>query len=668
MAELMVRLFGGFEVHRSAGPSIQFPTRKARALFALLARHPGRHRPREGLAAMLWPDSAEAESRSSLRQALKLLRRALPEHGTAAIVSEGDALVLPSGAAEVDVETFERLHAIGTAEALEHAAALYRGDFLAGLTLADGPFADWSIAEQMHLRERALDAFSRLLDIHQEKRETEPAIEMALRLLDLDPLQEHVHRLVMQLHCEQGRRGSALEQYRVCCTTLERELGIRPEDETEQLYREISSRRTQVAAAASRPRGTESRVTALSRSDALFARPAVAVLPFADLGGDPEQSYFSDGLSEDIITDLAGWRLFPLISSTSAFGFRGRNRDLRKIATELGARYLVDGTLRRSGRTLRISAQLIDAETSHCLWARRFDFDMHDVLAVQAEAADMIAAAVEPELERAELHRIVTKRTVDLGAWDHFLRGWSLVNRFTHDDCARARSQFEQALRLDQNYSDAFMGLANGYLRDLLQTGTVATGERDKMLVQGVEAARQAVTFDPNSSAAHVALGQAHVWAEEFEAAIAETDLAVDLNPSNAHARMALGNRLDLSGRAVEGIAQMENSLRLNPRDPRRFIYLGYLARAQVVLGRYEAALQSARKAAEVRPDVADVHFRLAICLAHLDRVAEARAALQQCEHLQPGFLESRKDWKPYADAARNEQFFEGLRRHKLWD
>lgn len=666
MAELTVRLFGGFEVHRSAGPSIRFPTRKARALFALLARHPGQHRPREGLAAMLWPDSAEPESRGSLRQALKLLRRALPEHGDAAIISEGDALMLQSGAAEVDVEAFERLHATGTPQALKRAAVLYRGDFLAGLTLADGPFADWSISEQMHLRERALDVFSRLLDIHQENRETEPAIETALRLLDLDPLQEHVHRCLMQLHCDQGRRGSALEQYRVCCITLERELGVRPEDETEQLYREISSRRTQVAAAP-RPNGAESRLMALSRSDALFARPAVAVLPFADLGGDPEQGYFADGLSEDIITGLAGWRFFPLIASTSAFGFRGRNRDLRKIAAELGARYLVDGTLRRSGRTLRISAQLIDAETSHCLWARRFDFDMRDALAVQTEAADMIAAAVEPELERAELHRIVTKRTDDLDAWDHFLRGWSLVNRFTHDDCARARSQFEQALRLDPKYSDALMGLANGYLRDLLQTGTVAVNERDKMLVQGVEAARQAVTFDPNSSAAHVALGQAHVWSGEFEAAIAETDLAVDLNPSNAHARMALGNRLDLSGRALEGIAQMEHSLRLNPRDPRRFIYLGYLARAQVALGQYEAALQSARKAAEVRPDVADVHFRLAICLAHLDRADEARVALEQCERLQPGFLESRKDWKPYSDAARNEHFFEGLRRHKLW-
>lgn len=615
---------------------------------------------------MLWPDSAEPEARSNLRQALKLLRRALPEHGDAPIVSEGDALLLQSGAADVDVDTFERFHETGTAEAFEQAAALYRGDFLAGLTLADGPFADWSIGEQVHLRERALDVFSKLLDIHQEKSETEPAIEMALRLLDLDPLQEHIHRRLMQLDLDVGRRGSALEQYRVCRTALERELGVLPEPETEHLYRDISNPRTQVASAAPRAHGTESQVSALSRSDALFARPAVAVLPFANLGDDPEKSYLSDGLSEDIITDLAGWRFFPLIASSSAFGFRGRDRDLRKIATELGARYLVDGSLRRSGQTLRISAKLIDAENLHCLWSRRFDFDMHDVLAVQAEAADMIAAAIEPELERAELHRIVTKRTEDWGAWDHFLQGWSLVNRFTHDDCARARSQFEQALRLDPVYSDALMGLANGYLRDLLRTGAVAIGERDKVLAQGMEAARQAVAFDPNSSAAHVVMGQAHVWAEEFEAAIAETNLAVELNPSNAHARMALGNRLDLIGRTVDGIAQMENSLRLNPRDPRRFVYMGYLARAHVTLGEYETALQWAGKAAEVRPDVADAHFRLAICLAHLDCVAEARGALQQCERLQPGFLESRKDWKPYVDPARNEHFFEGLRRYKL--
>lgn len=232
MMTLNIRLFGGFEVQRIAGPLIVFPTRKARALLALLARHPGQPRSREGLAAMLWPDSAEPEARSNLRQALKLLRRALPEHGDAPIVSEGDALLLQSGAADVDVDTFERFHETGTAEAFEQAAALYRGDFLAGLTLADGPFADWSIGEQVHLRERALDVFSRLLDIHQEKSKTEPAIEMALRLLDLDPLQEHIHRRLMQLYLDVGRRGLALEQYRVCRTALERELGVLPEPES----------------------------------------------------------------------------------------------------------------------------------------------------------------------------------------------------------------------------------------------------------------------------------------------------------------------------------------------------------------------------------------------------------------------------------------------------
>lgn len=666
MAELNVRLFGGFEVRRGTGPSIEISTRKAKALFAFLARQPGRQYPRDALAVMLWPDSAGSEARGSLRQALKRVRRALAQCREEAVVSEGDALALRPGVAEIDVECFERLHEVGTPEALEQAAALYVGDFLEGTSLADGEFADWSMMEQMQLREQALDVFSRLLAGYLEEGKSEPAIAAALRLLALDPLQEHVHRRLMRLYLEQDRRGSALGQYRRCRDTLRRELGVRPDPETERLHEAIRRHR----GSAARLTGSEPAPCAAPQMpvsaavDALLARPAVAVLPFANLGGDPAQTYLSDGLSDDIITALAGWRSFPLIASSSSFVYRDRSIDRRDIADELGARYLVEGAVRRSGSKLRISAHLIEAQTARYLWSSRFDLEMADILAVQDEAARKIADAVEGELEQAEFRRIAGRGTEDWSAWDKYLKGWILLKRYTAEDHARARSEFEHALQLDSTYSDAYMGLAQTYLQDI---ALAADAPREKTLTLGLEAACAAVRLDANSSLACLALGSAHIWAEQYDTAIAETRRSVELNPSNAQARASLGNRLDLAGRPGEGIAQMEYALQLNPRDPRRFRFVGFLARAHITQGEYDAALGWAREAVELRPDLPESYFRLAICLGHLNRTDAARAALRDTERLQPGFLSNRKEWRPYADASRNEHFFAGLRRHNLF-
>lgn len=667
MTQLDVRLFGGFEVRRSGESCTAFPTRKARALFALLARHPGRRHGRESLATMLWPDSAEPEARSSLRQALKLLRRALAGHGNTIIVGDRDALALAPEAAVVDVDLFERLQEEENLEALEQAAALYQGEFLEGMTLADGPFDDWATVERMRLSERALDVFSKLLAARLQAGETEPAIDAALRLLALDPLQEHVHRHLMQLYLELGRRGSALEQYRVCRTTLERELGTRPEPETERLYQEIRRARHAVEVAAATPESTaKPEIPVPSRlADPLLERPAVAVLPFANLSGDPEQTYFSDGLSEDIITSLAGWRTFPLIASNSTLACRDEQHDLRAVADSLDARYIVDGSVRRAGNRMRVTARLIESQSGRHLWADRFDFDLHDILAVQEEAAQKIAAIVEPELEQAESHRIIAKRTEDLTAWDCYLQGAALLHRLTPGGNTLARTRFEQALELDPEYSDAYTGLATCHSMDVLFG---CAPDRAESTARAMEAAQRAVALDSNSSMAHLRLGAALVWSEDFDRAIPETELAVELNPSNAHARMALGNRLDLIGRTEDGIAQLEHGLQLNPRDPRRFNYMGFLARAYITLGEYETACRWARQAVQLRPDHPDLHFRLAVCLGHLDRTEEARAALRECERLRPGLVEQRKNWKPYSDDARNELFFAGLRRTGLLD
>lgn len=398
-------------------------------------------------------------------------------------------------------------------------------------------------------------------------------------------------------------------------------------------------------------------------AEGMMTRPAVAVLPFTNIGGDPEQAYFADGLTEDVITALSLWRSFPVIARNSTFTYKGQAVDVKRVGRELGARYVLEGSVRKAGNRVRVTAQFIDAETGHHVWVERYDRALEDVFDLQDELTQRMAATIEPELERAELKKAAAKRTESLSAWDCYLRGMAAITQRSCEGNARAREMFERAVARDPNYSDGWTGLTLSHVRDISEG---CTDDREATLARAFEAGHRAVALDGASSSAHFNLGTAYVWAERYDLAIAETELALRLNPNNAHACMGLGNRLDLAGRTEEGIAQMEHSLQLNPRDPNLASYMGFLARAYIRLGDYEKALDRARSMVQLRPNHPDPLYRLAVCLAHLDRVEEARAALEGCERLRAGFLTQRAGWRPYPDADSNERFFAGLRRHRL--
>jgi adenylate cyclase len=316
--------------------------------------------------------------------------------------------------------------------------------------------------------------------------------------------------------------------------------------------------------------------------------------------------------------------------------------------------------VRKDGQRIRVTVRLADAATGHHVWAEQYDRVLTDVFAVQDDITRSVAAILVPELEHAEARKLAAKRTDSLTAWQSCLRGRALLNRYTCEGNAAALAAFEWAVAIDPAYSDAWSGIAFCHLRGLeISCG----GDRGMATEAAFAAARRAVALDPTSSSAHRCLGQAYVWAEQFDHALAETEAAIELNPNDAHARMALGNRLDLAGRTEEGIAQMNQSLQLNPRDPNRFTFMGYLARANIRVGQYEVALSWATKMVQLKPDYPDARYRLAICLAHLGRDAEARGELDECERLRPGFLRQRAAWRPYPDAAANDRFFAGLRR-----
>src|SRR5215510_12887451 len=239
MARLTLTLLGGFRAHLDPGAPLAFPTRKAQALLAYLAMPPGEAHPRDKLASLLWGSTIETTARTSLRQTLYSLRRDLRRAKDNPLNADGNMVSLEADAVTVDVVEFERLIAAGTPSALAEAIALYRGDLLDGLAVQEPPFEDWLLGQRERLHETAVRALARLLTHQRATGSTEAAIQSALRLLALDPLQEPAHRALMQLYVETGRRAAALRQYQLCQSTLRRELKAEPEKETSALYEEI---------------------------------------------------------------------------------------------------------------------------------------------------------------------------------------------------------------------------------------------------------------------------------------------------------------------------------------------------------------------------------------------------------------------------------------------
>jgi adenylate cyclase len=394
-------------------------------------------------------------------------------------------------------------------------------------------------------------------------------------------------------------------------------------------------------------------------SGTIFDRPAVAVLPFDNMSNDAEQDYFVDGLTEDIITALAAWRSFPVIARNSSFAYKGTSPDIRAVGRELGARYVLEGGIRKGGKRIRITAQLIDAENGHHLWAERFDRDLEDIFALQDEITQRITATVAPEVERAQQKLSAVREPTNLGAWDYAQRGMAALADFSKAGDARAREMFAQALALDPAYGHAHAGMALAHNRDLMLE---LAETREESAEAARAAALKAVELDPGDSFAHTMLAIAHMWPSRYDAAVAQAERAVALNPSNALALAALGTALDATGRHDDGIARLQQALRINPRDPRNHIFVNTIARAQLAAGHFAEAEAVARQAIIDRPDFPHAHYLLAAALASLDRLDEARAALEACERLQEGFVARRLNWQPYADAAVNERLHAGVR------
>jgi adenylate cyclase len=397
--------------------------------------------------------------------------------------------------------------------------------------------------------------------------------------------------------------------------------------------------------------------TPAGSADAMLERPALAVLPFETVGGDAEQAQFADGLTEDLITALSLWRSFPVIARNSTSVYKGSSARVQQLTGELGVRYVVEGTVRRSGERVRISAQLIDAKTGHHLWAEKYDGNLTDIFGLIDEITERIAAAVVPELETAERRQVATKAPQSLDAWECWQRGMGYKNELTKEGFLRAREMFERAIALDPTFAQPHTWLAWLHQDD---HDELFISPPEDSLARWLSEARCAIGLDRNDAWAHVALGMGLKRAGQLDEALDVLAEAVAINPSHYFAHAHLGNALCTAGRVDEGISMIEKGIRLNPRDPlRSYHMLGMLARQHLKAGHYEAAIAWARKAIHERPDFPEALVTLASSLGHLNRIAEGRSALGGCERARPGYLET----FTRANATGDEHIIDGLRK-----
>jgi len=392
-------------------------------------------------------------------------------------------------------------------------------------------------------------------------------------------------------------------------------------------------------------------------------RPAIAVLPFKNMTGDPEQEYFSDGISEDIITALSKLRWFFVIARNSSFTYKGKTVHLKQIGDELGVGYVVEGSVRKDGDRVRITAQLNDVFTGRHVWAERYDRNLADVFAVQDEITEAIVAAIEPQLYAAENFRAQRKPPDSMDAWDLVMRALSHHWRLTRQDCLVAQALLEKAITIDSNYSQALGLLATSHLI----SAHMDWEDRATAAPIAERAARAATLADSGDPWAHYALGCVHMYALRFDDSRAEFEWALRLNPSFSLAQGYYGLLLAYCGRGEEAELATARALRLSPRDPLSAVYLGIASYAQYIQGNYKEAIRLAREGVRQRPDFPATHRILTAAIGMGGEDEAAKAALQELRRAQPSIsLEWIVERVPFQQDSERQHYLEGLRRAGL--
>ena len=626
-ASLKLNILGRFESRLPSGEIVSLPTRKTETLLTYLALVPGPHS-RDHLANLLWSDRSEQQARNSLRQALNALKKLFDDTKSCPLQIDRMNVNLANQSIEIDAVKLEELILEQTPQAAAQAIRIYGGEFLEGVMVRDSNGEEWLAAERERFRRLATQALETVLIFQLKSGELDKAGEFGEKLVNLDMLNESAWRTLMQVYVARGERNHALMAYKRCSEVLKKELGVAPSQETTELHAAIRDGSADVTTRNADPEPiiTNESIPAdtagVLESSNPVEKPSIAILPFLNMSDDPEQEYFSDGITEDIITGLSRFRELFVIARGSSFAFKGQSVDVTEAAEKLGARYVLEGSVRKAEDRVRITAQLSDATTRNHLWVESYDRVLEDVFAVQDDVAQKIISTLAVRLEEESRERAMRKSATNLSAYDCYLRGKHCFPDWkgSKENILQARDMFEKALELAPDYALAYSGLAETYLAECW---TSWTPNHDAAAERTFECARKAVELDNRDSHAHIMLACAYFYVMgNFELAEIEIQKALDLNP-NDYWNYCLKTEFSMcSGDFEESIYCGNEAIHRNPFLPDSCLHgMGF---SEYFAQRYEKAIKTFARLSEPG---ADVQACIAACFAQLGRIEDAATA-----------------------------------------
>ena len=386
--------------------------------------------------------------------------------------------------------------------------------------------------------------------------------------------------------------------------------------------------------------------------------PAIAVLPFVNMSGDSEQEYFADGITEDIITNLSLWKTFPVISRNSSFTYKGKSVNLKEVSEEMGVRYIVEGSVRKGGNKVRITAQLIDATEDHHIWSERWDRNLDDIFEVQDEVSSSIAAQVSPAVKGQEQNRVVRKQTKNMNAWDEYLRGLSIFNR--KGDYGEVKEHCYKSIELDSQLSDAYILICRCLRNEIFEHGLGKQDQRAANEAEFHEKAKKAFELDPKNPEALIILSVSANIKRDLKQRVELMKKALEINPNHAVANFEYGLSITSFGEYEKAKEYIFKSVELNPTSINETYTHTCLMFCDMGLRDFENALDNINKAIEVDPDHTGALGFKASILAHLDRVEESKDFLAQYQEKRPA-VKNISDYEKVAPTIIKEVLIEGL-------
>ena len=565
-----LRVLGDFRLEMADGTEATLAAPKSQALVAYLALADSGRVPREVLATLLWGRSSDEQARGSLRQCLMKIRTGLGPVADQFISAGRNIVQIDRRCLTVDALELERFAEDPDPGAMEAFSSLYSGDLLANLKIREDGFTDWLIVERTRLRDLAIAAWVEILDRSRAAEEADQVLMAARNLLAIDRTSEQAYRELMRHAADRGDHAGALRQYESCRHALERDLDIEPGDATEKLRESIVNGEYfsgHGAAAHGRADSGAAEPDASVGSE----RPSIAVLPFRSIGDDERYQYLREGLADDLITSLSKFREVFVIARASSFVFNQPHVDSRQIARRLGVRYVLEGSLRIIGASLRINAQLVDGATGAHIWADRYDVPTSQMVELLDELVNRIIGTLLPVVESTLTEISRRKPAHNMAAYDYYLRGKHLVhNVASYDDARTALELLEKAISIDPELTIAYGHLVRICNTEFLSTRAGVDVEPFRR--RAFDLAEKALALDPSDPHSHISMGWCHLRRSNFGRAKMFFDRALTLNPYDADRITDTATGLMYLGEHDRAIDIVKRAMTLNPNHPESYL------------------------------------------------------------------------------------------------